>query len=56
MVRLAGADRIWLVVYARRADPVTARRDLIPLLRGRYQRIRLWTAERATMALYVRRR
>jgi mannosyltransferase len=56
VVRLAGADRIWLVVYARRADPATARRDLIPLLRGRYQRIRLWTAERATMALYVRRR
>jgi mannosyltransferase len=54
--RLAGAGRIWLVVYGRRADPVTGRQDLTTMLRTRYRRAGLWTVKRAAMALYVRRR
>jgi mannosyltransferase len=54
-VRLAGADRIWLVVYGRRADPSTSRRDLAPLLRTRFQRTGLWNAKGATLALYAPR-
>lgn len=52
--RLAGADRIWLVVGDRRDDPLTARLALRPLIDSRYERAGLWHAKRATIALYRR--
>ncbi|MEV8510181.1 glycosyltransferase family 39 protein [Actinoplanes sp. NPDC051475] len=56
VARLAAANRIWLVVAARRGDPVNARRDLARLLHAQYRRAGLWRVKRATMALYVHRR
>jgi mannosyltransferase len=53
--RLAGADRIWLMIYGHRADPATARPDLAPLLRSRYRLVESWRVKGATMALYAAR-
>ena len=52
--RLAGAERIWLVVGDRRDDPVTARRTLARLLTRGYEQTGLWHPNRATVALYTR--
>jgi mannosyltransferase len=52
--RLGSPTRIWLVAYGHRADPATARHDLQPLLRDRYQRAGLWREKDGTMALYAR--
>lgn len=55
-VRLAGAARIWLVVYGRHADPTTVRPDLRQALsRGGFQRSGEWQVKRGTMVLYTRR-
>lgn len=53
--RLAGAPRVWLVVFGRRADPSAGRRDLSTLLRTRYQRVGEWWVKQATVVLYARR-
>ncbi|GIF25927.1 hypothetical protein Ate02nite_86570 [Paractinoplanes tereljensis] len=53
VVRLAGTDRIWLVLYARRTDPLTGRPDLASFLREGYHQAGVWTGKRATLALYV---
>jgi mannosyltransferase len=53
--RLAGATRIWLVAYGRRADPATARPDLAPMLRAGYQRLGRWEVKNGSMALYTKR-
>jgi mannosyltransferase len=52
--RLRAARRIWLVLYGRRTDPLTGRRDLKVLLTTRFRRTGRWTAKNATLALYVR--
>lgn len=52
--RLAGADRIWLVVYGKVPDPATSRSDLRDVLQTQFRRVDLWTVKRGTMALYVR--
>jgi mannosyltransferase len=54
-VRLAGAARVWLVAYGRRADPATARPDLLKMLHGSYRRISVWQVKWGSMALYVKR-
>ncbi|WP_229072838.1 glycosyltransferase family 39 protein [Actinoplanes sp. DH11] len=53
--RLAGARRIWIVVGDRRADPVTARKTIRPLLAAGWERAGFWQVKRATVALYERR-
>ncbi|MEU4619913.1 glycosyltransferase family 39 protein [Actinoplanes sp. NPDC023801] len=52
---LTGAPRIWLVVGDRRADPISARPELRPLLGTGYRRIGFWQPKRATVALYEKR-
>jgi mannosyltransferase len=54
--RLTTAGRVWLVLYGRRSNPLKGRRDLAGLLTARFRRAGLWTAKRATLALYVRSR
>lgn len=50
--RIAGAPRIWLAIGAQRADPLTARPDLRPLIKAGYHRTGFWQPKRATLALY----
>ncbi len=52
---VTGARRIWLMVGARRDDPVSARPDLRPLLSADYRKAGTWHAKRATITLYERR-
>jgi mannosyltransferase len=53
-VRLRTAGRLWLVLYGRRADPLTGRRDLAAMVRTRFQRAGRWTVKGGTLALYLR--
>jgi hypothetical protein len=46
--------RVWLLVYDRRPDPTTGRRDLRPLLTTEYRQARIWYLDQATLALYLR--
>lgn len=50
--RLAGADRVWLIVGGHRADPTTEHPAVRPLLHTGYERIGIWRPNRATVALY----
>lgn len=50
--RLAGVDRVWLVVSGVRKEPLTMAPNLRPVLRERYDRIGLWHPNRGTVALY----
>jgi mannosyltransferase len=52
--RLAGATRLWLLVYGVHRDPLTVRRDLRVVLTGHYRRTRIWYLHRETLALFVR--
>ncbi|MBB2944305.1 mannosyltransferase [Actinoplanes lutulentus] len=52
---LNGAKRIWMVVGDRRADALTARGELRPMIDKGYQRIGFWQPKRATVALYEQR-
>jgi mannosyltransferase len=51
--RLTGAARVWLVVYGRRADPLTGRKDLAASLATRFRRVGVWRAKAATVGLYI---
>jgi mannosyltransferase len=51
--RLAAAARVWLVVYGRRADPLTGRKDLAADLATRFRRVGVWRAKAATVGLYA---
>jgi mannosyltransferase len=50
--RLAGVDRVWVVIGDTRRDPLTGQPAVRPLLRDRYERIGLWRLNRATVGLY----
>ncbi|WP_433790580.1 glycosyltransferase family 39 protein [Actinoplanes sp. CA-252034] len=50
--KVTGAARIWLVIADRRADPLTGRPDLAPLITAGYHRAGLWQPKSATVALY----
>ncbi|GIF36654.1 glycosyltransferase family 39 protein [Actinoplanes xinjiangensis] len=50
--RVTGAPRIWLVIADRRAEPLTARPDLKPLITSGYRRVGFWQPKSATIALY----
>jgi mannosyltransferase len=50
--RLAGVNRVWLIVGGNRADPTTEQPALRSLLHTAYERIGLWRPNRATVALY----
>ena len=52
VARVAGSDRVWLLLDDRRADPTTGQPALRPLLRTRYERVGLWYPNGATVALY----
>jgi hypothetical protein len=51
--RLTAAARVWLVVYGRRADPLTDRKDLAASLTTRFRRAGVWRAKAATLGLYI---
>ncbi len=52
--RLAGAQRLWLLVYGTHPDPLTGRKDLRSVFDGRFHRTHVWLLHRATLALFVR--
>jgi mannosyltransferase len=52
VAEVTGAPRIWLVIADRRADPLTARPDLQPLITSTYHRTGFWQPKSATVALY----
>lgn len=52
--RVAGATRIWLLVYGKHPDPTTVRKELQPVLHSRFHRTGIWYVHRATLALYIR--
>jgi mannosyltransferase len=54
VAKVTGAPRIWLVIADRRADPLTARPDLAPLIGTDYHRVGFWQPKSATIALYER--
>jgi mannosyltransferase len=54
--RVAGVQRVWLMVSGPRKDPATGYPALRPLLRERYERIGTWQVSRGTVALYRYRR
>jgi mannosyltransferase len=55
VTRLVAKGRIWPVVFGRRADPVTGRRDLAAFLRNQFRRAGVWPVARGTLALSIRR-
>lgn len=50
--RVAGVPRVWLMVSGPRKDPATGYPALRPLLREKYERLRVWQVRRGTVALY----
>jgi mannosyltransferase len=54
-LRIGDDKRVWMFVAGVHQDPASVRKDLEPVLRSDYQRVRLWHIRRGTLALFVRR-
>ncbi len=50
--RLTGVPRVWLMVSGPRKDPATGYPALRPVLKDRYQVVKIWQLNRATVGLY----